>query len=165
VNEITQTQFFGDFSRLNARVDILDRLTPEFYAREVDRIFRRAWLPVASMTDLPSPNSYVVADVPPLKTSLVVARGDDGKVGAFHNVCRHRGARLVKHHSGCRKALTCGFHGWTYATDGRLIGVTDKTQFPDLDPETHGLVPVTTEAWEDYVFVNFAPEPPASLRQ
>ena len=95
------------------------------------------------MTDLPNENCYVVAEVPPLKTSLVVARGDDGKVRAFHNVCRHRGARLVKHQSGCRKALTCGFHGWTYATDGRLIGVTDKTQFSDLDPEQHGLVPVT----------------------
>jgi phenylpropionate dioxygenase-like ring-hydroxylating dioxygenase large terminal subunit len=165
MNEITQTQFFGDFSRLRARIGILDRLAPEFYAREVDRIFRRAWLPVASMTDLPGPNHYVVVDVPPLNASLVVARHDDGTVRAFHNVCRHRGARLVKHPSGCRKALTCGFHGWTYATDGRLIGVTDKTQFSDLDPEQYGLLPVTTEVWEDYVFVNFDANPRGSLRE
>ena len=155
MNEITQTQFFGDFSRLQSSIDIQKRLKPEFYAREVESIFRRAWLPVASMTDLPNDNCYVVADVPPLNTSLIVARGDDGKVRAFHNVCRHRGAQLVKYHSGCRKALTCGFHGWTYATDGRLIGVTDKTQFADLDPERLGLVPVNAEVWEDYVFVYF----------
>ena len=84
----------------------------------------------------------MVVDVPPLGASLIVARGEDGKVRAFHNVCRHRGAELAKDRAGCRKALTCGFHGWTYATDGRLIGVTDKTQFPDLDPEKYGLIPV-----------------------
>src|SRR3954453_18480378 len=100
MNELTQTQFFGDFSRLQSRVDILARLKPGFFAREVEHIFRRAWLPVASATDLPHENSYVVAEVPPLKASLVVARGTDGRVRAFHNICRHRGARLVKHHSG-----------------------------------------------------------------
>jgi phenylpropionate dioxygenase-like ring-hydroxylating dioxygenase large terminal subunit len=165
MNEITQTQFLGDFSRLQSRVDILGRLKPEFYAREVEQIFRRVWLPVASVTDLPEDHSYVVAEVPPLKTSLLIARGPDGKVRSFYNVCRHRGAKLVRNEGGCRKALTCGFHGWTYATDGRLIGVTDKTQFPDLDPEQHGLVPVHTEVWEDYVFVNFDPKPAMSLRQ
>ena len=165
MNEITQTQFLGDFSRLRSRVDIQERLKPEFYACEVESIFRRAWLPIASMTDLPNDNYYVVAEVPPLKTSLIVARGDDGKVRALYNVCRHRGARLVKDQSGCRKALTCGFHGWTYATDGRLIGVTDKTQFSDLDPEQLGLVPVHTEVWEDYVFVNFDPKPRGTLPQ
>jgi phenylpropionate dioxygenase-like ring-hydroxylating dioxygenase large terminal subunit len=165
MNEITQTQFFGDFSRLRSRIDMIARLRPEFYAAEVERIFRRAWLPVVSVTDLPRENCYVVADVPPLNASLIVARGADGRVRAFHNVCRHRGARLVKDHAGCRKALSCGFHGWTYATDGRLIGVTDKTQFADLDPEQHGLVAVTTEAWEDFVFVNFDPEPAQTLDQ
>jgi phenylpropionate dioxygenase-like ring-hydroxylating dioxygenase large terminal subunit len=150
---------------LRSQVDILQRLTPEFFAKEVEQIFRRVWLPVASVTDLPEDNSYVTADVPPLKASLIVARGADGKVRAFHNVCRHRGARLVKDHAGCRKAWSCGFHGWTYATDGRLIGLTDKTQFPDLDPAAHGLIPVHTEVWEDYVFVNFDANPQMTLRQ
>jgi phenylpropionate dioxygenase-like ring-hydroxylating dioxygenase large terminal subunit len=108
MNEITQTQFFGDFSRLRSRIDMMARLRPEFYAAEVERIFRRAWLPVVSVTDLPRENCYVVADVPPLNASLIVARGADGRVRAFHNVCRHRGARLVKDHAGCRKALSCG---------------------------------------------------------
>jgi phenylpropionate dioxygenase-like ring-hydroxylating dioxygenase large terminal subunit len=56
------------------------------------------------------------------------------------------------------------FHGWTFATDGRLIGVTDKTQFPDLDPADTGLIPIHAETWEDYVFVNFDPQPSGSLR-
>jgi phenylpropionate dioxygenase-like ring-hydroxylating dioxygenase large terminal subunit len=166
MTEVTQTQFFGDFSRLQSRVDILKRLEPEFYGQEMERIFRRHWLPVASVTDLPENNSYVVADVPPLNTSLIVARGPDGVVRAFYNICRHRGARLAKDHKGCRKAFSCGFHGWTYATDGRLIGVTDKTQFSaDMDPARHGLIPVHTEVWEDYVFVSFAGTPPMSVKQ
>jgi Rieske 2Fe-2S family protein len=166
MNQVNHTQFLGDFSRLQSRVDIRERLKPEFYATEVERIFRRAWLPVASATDLPTENSYVVADVPPLNTSLIVARGPDRKVRAFYNICRHRGARLARDKAGCRKAFACGFHGWTYGTDGRLIGVTDKTQFPDdLDPSTHGLIPVNTEVWEDYVFVNFDPQPRMSLQQ
>ena len=144
MNEITQTQFFGDFSRLRSRIDILDRLTPEFYAREVERIFRRAWLPVASVTDLPSDEQL-------RRRRRAAAQRLAGR-GARR---RRQGARLPQRlppsrrqagqaiTSGCRKALSCGFHGWTYATDGRLIGVTDKTQFPDLDPEQHGLIPVT----------------------
>lgn len=165
MTEITQTQFFGDFNRLQSRIDILKRLDPAFYGKEIEQIYRRVWLPVASMTDLQEDNAYVVVDVPPVNTSLIVARGQDGVVRAFHNICRHRGARLAKDHKGCRKAFSCGFHGWTYATDGRLIGLTDKTQFPDMDPAQHGLLPVHTEVWEDFVFVNFAEQPPMTLQQ
>jgi len=166
MTEITQTQFFGDFTRLQSRVDIRKRLDPAFYAKEIEQIFRRVWLPVASVTDLPQDNCYVVTDVPPLKSSLIVARGPDGVVRAFHNMCRHRGTRLARDQKGCRKAFSCSFHGWTYATDGRLIGVTDRTQFPaDMDATTLGLIPLHTEVWEDYVFVNFAAEPPMSMKQ
>jgi glycine betaine catabolism A len=166
MTEVTQTQFLGDFTRLQSRVDILQRLDPAFYAKEMEQIFRRVWLPVASLTDLAADNAYVVTDVPPLGTSLIVARGPDGVVRCFHNICRHRGARLAKEPRGCRKAFSCGFHGWTYATDGRLIGVTDRAQFPeDLDPATHGLIPVHTEVWEDYVFACFSEVPPMSLQR
>ena len=113
------------------------------------------------MTDLPNDNCYVVAEVPPLKTSLIVARGDDGKVRPLE---RLPSRRAVKDQSGCRKALTCGFHGWTYATDGRLNQRSPtRRNFPDLDPEQH-LVPVHTEVWEDYVFVNFDPKPRGAFR-
>ncbi|HVZ52918.1 MAG TPA: aromatic ring-hydroxylating dioxygenase subunit alpha [Pseudolabrys sp.] len=165
MNEITQTQFVGDTTRLRPNVNILDRLQPAFYQREIERIFKRSWLPVASLSDVPEKNCFVVADVPPLNTSLIVARGPDLKVRAFYNICRHRGARLVKTSRGCRAAMTCGFHGWTFATDGRLIGLTDKTQFDDIDPNELGLIPVHTEVWEDYVFVNFEEKPTQTLEQ
>lgn len=163
MTEVTQTKFFGDTSQLETVVNLLQRLDPAFYKQETEAIYRDCWLPVASVTDLPEPNTFVVAQVPPLRTSLVVTRDGEGKVHAFHNICRHRGARLVRKDGGCKKAIACGFHGWTYATDGRLIGVTDKTQFEDMDPSKLGLIEVHVEVWEDYVFVNFAETPTVSL--
>jgi glycine betaine catabolism A len=167
MNEILQTQFIGNIEGLKSRINVRERLTPEFYQKEVDEIFRKVWLPVASLTDLPDPHCYVTADVPPLNASFIVARGADGEIRAFYNVCRHRGAAVIRpdHPKGCRKAFSCGFHGWTYSTDGRLIGVTDSTQFEDIDPAMLGLIEVNADTWEDYVFINVDPSPRMSLKQ
>lgn len=163
------TIFRGDTSKLKNVVPVDRRFTPEFYEQERAKIFGRAWLPVASASDLPQKGSYVIAEVPPMKTSLLVVRGDDSVVRAFHNVCRHRGDRLVHAGEGkdfgCRKAFTCGFHGWTYSNTGKLIGVTDESQFLGLDREKFGLVPVHCEEWESLVFVNFDKQPRETLRE
>ena len=95
MNEILQTQFVGNIDGLKSRINIRERMTPEFYQKEADEIFRKVWLPVASLTDLPDPHCYVTADVPPLNASFIVARGADGKIRAFYNVCRHRGAAVI----------------------------------------------------------------------
>ena len=89
------TIFAGDRSRLSQRVQMTERVQPGFHERERERIFRRAWLVAGVTSDLPAPGSYVVTDIPPLKASLLVVRGEDGTVRAFHNVCRHRGDKLV----------------------------------------------------------------------
>ena len=159
------TVFQGDRSRLKSIVPIAERVTPEFHAREVERIFRRAWLVIANVAELKAPGDYLVTDVPPLKASLLVVRGDDGRIRVFHNICRHRGDRLVHTASGNRRAFVCNFHAWSFSSTGKLIGVTDPTQFPGLDREAHGLVPVHSEVWEDMVFVNFDREPRESLRE
>lgn len=162
------TIFRGDTSRLRNTISISERVTPAFHEQERRKIFARAWLPVASVADVPVKGSYIVVEVPPMKTSLLVVRGDDGKVRAFHNVCRHRGDRLVYlgqgKDLGCRKAFTCGFHGWTYNNVGKLIGVTDESQFVGLDKGKHSLIPVHTEEWESLVMVNFDEQPRETLR-
>jgi len=163
------TIFRGDTSRLKNIVPIADRFTPEFHEQERKKIFARSWLPVASASDVPSKGSYIVAEVPPMKTSLLVVRGDDGVVRAFHNVCRHRGDKVVHPRDGAeqgrRKTFACGFHGWTYSNTGKLAAITDETQFVGIDRDKHGLVPVRTEEWESLIFVNFDPEPRESLRE
>ena len=83
-------------------------------------------------------------------------RGDDHQVRAFHNICRHRGAKLVEGARGrCPRALTCPFHGWTYRLDGALTGVPAETTFTHLDKAENGLAPLAMEIWMGFVFVRF----------
>ena len=159
------TIFAGDIDRAASKVALAERFTPEFFEKERERIFRRAWLVAASTTDLPEKGSYYVSEIPPLKASLLIARGEDGKIRAFHNVCRHRGDKLVQTPKGCAKAFTCAFHAWTYSNSGKLLNITDASQFPDLDKGEYGLVPVHCEVWEDVVFVCLDKEPRETLRQ
>jgi phenylpropionate dioxygenase-like ring-hydroxylating dioxygenase large terminal subunit len=159
------TVFRGD-TRLDNVVNLLEKIQPEHFAREVDKIYRRAWLPVTSMSDLPEPGSYVTIAVPPLKASLLITRAADGEVRAFHNVCRHRANKLVPDgEKGCKHRFTCGFHAWSFASDGKLAVVMDESQFVGLDKSRYGLVPVHCEVWEDFVFVNFDPAPRETLAE
>lgn len=156
------TVFRGETSHLKRMVSVPDRICPEGYQREVEHIFKKAWLPTASASDIKENGSYINVDVPPLKTSVIIVRGQDGVVRAFQNVCRHRGDKLV-HKGGCAKQFTCGFHGWRYSTEGALIGVTDETQFPDIDRSKLGLIPVRCEVWNDLIFLNFSKTEPEPL--
>jgi phenylpropionate dioxygenase-like ring-hydroxylating dioxygenase large terminal subunit len=92
-----------------------------------------------------------------LGESIVVIRGDDGEVRAFSNVCRHRGSRLVDGSAGCAKVLTCPYHAWSYARDGRLVGVPHRNEYPGLKTDDLGLHPVDLENWRGFLFVTLEP--------
>ena len=96
-----------------------------------------------------------------LGESVIVMRGDDGEARAFANVCRHRGSRLVDGNGGCAKVLTCPYHAWSYARDGRLVGVPHRQEYPNLEPEKLGLVPVALEQWRGFLFVTLEPGAPS----
>lgn len=160
-----QTLIRGTTAHLRSRVNLLERMQPEYHALEHSRIFRRAWLPIASTHELPEADGYIVVDLPTFNTSLLVTRDADGKVRAFHNICRHRGNRLAVQARGSATRFSCGFHGWTFSSKGELVGVTDADQFTDLDRSNLGLPAVTTEVWETFIFVNFEAAPHGSLRE
>src|SRR3712207_2007200 len=86
--------------------------------------------------------------------SVLVVRGEDGAIRAFRNVCRHRAARLREGRGDCGKAIRCPYHGWTYRTDGSLIGVPEGRGFPGLDKSALGLMPARAETFSGLVFVN-----------
>jgi phenylpropionate dioxygenase-like ring-hydroxylating dioxygenase large terminal subunit len=122
----------------------------ERFAAEINRVLRRTPTPFCPSAALPDTGSYVARDA--ALTPIVAIRGGDGVVRAFRNACRHRGVQLVEG-AGCRKALTCRYHGWTYGLDGQLRGIPDEHGFPGLDKASHGLVAVKAIEKHGMVFV------------
>ncbi|TLY67541.1 MAG: aromatic ring-hydroxylating dioxygenase subunit alpha [Gammaproteobacteria bacterium] len=128
----------------------------EFFERERDCVFRGSWQLVCHLSDVPQPGDFHTFEF--LGESVLVLRGEDGAVRAFHNVCRHRAARLLDGPRGhCGRRITCPYHAWTYGLDGRLLGVPNRDGFTGLNPARHGLVPLEHEVFMGFIFVRFAP--------
>ncbi len=142
---------------------------PAVLSRERERIFAGEWLCVGRTADLPGVGDYITREVPsPHDDSLlsvIVARGDDGEVRAFANVCAHRCAQLVGG-DGSAARFTCPYHAWVYRLDGQCIAApymqgsleADGTVF---DPANHRLAALPTEVWEGFVYVSQAASPTA----
>lgn len=123
---------------------------------EVERseLFRKCWQLACHVSDVPEPGDYMCFDI--VGERALIVRGKDGVVRAFHNVCRHRGSRVVADGQGrCGSALVCPFHGWSYNLDGTLRAVPQKRTLPELDPVEFGLIPLDHEIWNGFVFVRF----------
>src|SRR5690606_735301 len=116
---------------------------PAFLALEKDYLWRRSWLYACHMDELPSAGSYVLWNK--TGTPLVIVRGKDDVVRAFYNTCRHRGAPLVRDKCGKAEGFVCGYHGWTYTLDGRLVNLRDKRDFVGLDMSKRSLLEVRCE--------------------
>jgi choline monooxygenase len=125
---------------------------PDGMAREQAAIFARTWQLAGHVADLAEPGRYVTAQVG--AESALVVRGEDGELRTFRNVCRHRAARLREGRGDCGKAIRCPYHGWTYRTDGSLIGVPEGRGFPGIDKAQLGLLPARAETFAGLVFVN-----------
>ena len=132
---------------------------PEFFERERQAVFRQSWQVVCHLSDVPRPGDFHTFEF--LGESIVVVRTDEG-VRAFHNVCRHRAARLLEGPRGsCGRRITCPYHAWTYALDGRLIGIPQREAFQGLEPARHGLASLEHEVFMGFVFVRLAPGLPS----
>ncbi|GGU94088.1 (2Fe-2S)-binding protein [Actinomadura cremea] len=148
-----------------------DSITPEFFEREKAAIFRRAWLNVGRVERLPRKGSYFTKDVAAANAAIIVVRDREGEVRAFHNICRHRGNKLVwsgdpkQDTAGFCRQFTCKYHGWRYDLDGSLNFIQQEGEFFDVDKSEYGLAPVHCDVWAGFIFVNFAREPEQSLRE
>jgi phenylpropionate dioxygenase-like ring-hydroxylating dioxygenase large terminal subunit len=126
---------------------------PEFLELERERVFRPSWQVICHVSEIPNPGDYQVFDF--LGEMLFAIRGQDGVVRAFHNVCRHRAARLLDGPRGhCARRIICPYHAWSYDLEGKLASVGgDRGAFPDLDIGRESLVPVEMEIYAGFVFV------------
>lgn len=132
---------------------------PEFFEAEKRMFLRSAPQVVCHENDIAEPGEWRTLEY--LGESVIVIRGDDGQARAFANVCRHRGSRLVDGSGGCDRVLTCPYHAWSYARDGRLVGVPHRSEYPGLKPEELGLKPVALENWRGFLFVTLEPGAPS----
>jgi phenylpropionate dioxygenase-like ring-hydroxylating dioxygenase large terminal subunit len=148
-----------------------DSASPATYALEREAIFKRAWLNVGRVEQLPRPGSYFTKELAVAGTSVVVVRDQSGEVRAFHNICRHRGNKLVwtdfprQETSGTARQFACKYHGWRYGLDGACTFVQQEGEFFGLDKADYGLVPVHCDVWAGFVFVNLARAPDWPLRE
>lgn len=132
----------------------------DFFALEKRSIFRTSWQLVCHNSDIPSPGDYHTFDL--LGESVVAIRARDGAVRSFHNVCRHRAARLLDGNKGhCAGRITCPYHAWTYSLEGKLVGVPHRESFRDFHPEHHGLVALEQETFMGFIFIRFEPGLPS----
>ena len=132
---------------------------PEFLEAEKKAFLRAAPQVVCHKSEIAAPGEWRSFEY--LGESVIVIRGDDGEVRAFSNVCRHRGSRLVDGSGGCAKVLTCPYHAWSYARDGKLVGVPHRNEYPGLQTEKLGLFPVALENWRGFLFVTLEPGAPS----
>ena len=122
-------------------------------------IWTKHWLFVAAEAELPEPGDYVTVEVGP--SSVIIVRDDDEEVRAFHNVCRHRGSRILDDACGSVGNLVCPYHHWTYNVDGRLLHA--ENQPATFDRGRFGLKPVHVRNVGGFVFICLADEPPADF--
>ena len=131
---------------------------PQLYASEIDRISSQHWIAVAPLHEFgesdASRTSYRRIDVGPW--SVIVVHREDGSLRAFHNVCRHRGTRLVDRPQGelPKQCLTCPYHAWSYDCDGQLIGAPNMKDVAGFDRSDFGLQPVACEVWAGLIFLH-----------
>ena len=133
--------------------------SPEIFAADLEAIFEQTWLFVGVEPDVPEPGDAMTVDIG--ANAILIVRDDDMQVRAFHNVCRHRGARLVHDEKTTVGNLVCRYHSWTYDLSGALIHAEHMGE--GFDRKCHGLKPVHIRSLEGLIFICLADEPPADF--
>jgi phenylpropionate dioxygenase-like ring-hydroxylating dioxygenase large terminal subunit len=136
----------------------------DYFELEREAIFRRTWLQVGHVCELAEPGSFIVRPVEAAKASILITKGKDGVIRAFHNVCAHRGTQLVQEPAGNRSSFSCPYHAWTYGYDGQLRSAPDFERFY-VDKAQCNLRPVAVEVCAGLIFINLDRSPKQGLSE
>ncbi len=135
----------------------------EEYARDLRDIWYRNWVHVCRSSELAEPRDFRLFRLG--DQEILLLRGEDGDLRAFHNTCRHRGSALRTEDSGRLKSrlIVCPYHAWSYSLDGDLVRVPSKSCPAGFEKADHPLYRVAVAEWRGFVFVNLGAEPGASM--
>jgi phenylpropionate dioxygenase-like ring-hydroxylating dioxygenase large terminal subunit len=132
----------------------------EYVELEKQRLWPKTWLLACREEEVEEVGDYVTFDI--ADESILILRSDKDTVGAFYNVCQHRGRRLKDDYSGnAGKQLVCGFHGWRYLLSGEVLHIVDEQDWaacPQFEKDKLGLKPVRMETWGGWIFVSMDPD-------
>jgi phenylpropionate dioxygenase-like ring-hydroxylating dioxygenase large terminal subunit len=146
-------------------------LSADYARAERDKLWRKVWLQVGRVEELSDVGDFISYEV--LDDSVLVVRAADNSLRAYHNVCAHRGRRLVdtpkdqKHargralpvHEGGSPQFTCAYHGWRYGLDGKSTRVVHKEDWNGaLTSECSGLSKVNLDTWGGWIWINLDPK-------
>ncbi len=126
---------------------------PAFYARELERFYVRRWIAAGRADQIPHAGDYVTRTIG--TESVIVARDGSGSIGAFFNVCRHRGTRLTEQAGGhFVDRIQCPYHAWTYDLQGRLLAAPHMPS--DFCKDAYPLRRADCDLWDGHIFMNLA---------
>ncbi|CAN5808988.1 aromatic ring-hydroxylating dioxygenase subunit alpha [soil metagenome] len=166
------------YAATRAPVDHASTIIPEayrsaaFFEVERRRLFATGWVAVAHLSDVAVPGA--VRTVTVADQSIIIVRDRAGQLRAFHNVCRHRGSRLVITESCQIPRFRCPYHSWAYGLDGTLLGaplfegsgipddqqaIFDTSRLPAFDKADYGLLPAQVATWANLIFVSLESDP------
>jgi choline monooxygenase len=130
--------------------------SPEFYQREVERIWRKTWNFIGSADQICNNGDYFTLNFAGVPT--IVLRDHDGKIRAFANTCRHRGSELLDGKGNC-KLIVCPYHSWSYELNGNLRGTPEMDKTLNFNKADYGLISIAIGTWGNFLFINFDKNP------
>src|SRR3989442_659396 len=128
---------------------------PAVFELEKEKIFARTWQVVGHRSQVANVGDFFTTEL--LGEPLLLVRGAQSELRGFYNVCRHRAGPPAEG-CGSRKLFRCGYHGWTYGLDGKLIRAPEFEGVQEFRPEEFTLAPVRAEEWSNLIFVNLDPD-------
>ena len=135
-------------------------LDADHYERELRAIWYASWIYLCRSEEVARTRDFRVFELG--SQSILVTRGPEGRLRAFHNTCRHRGSQLCTEKAGrfSGPSIVCPYHQWTYALDGRLRGTPHRLESPDFRNDDYPLYGIALEERAGFVFVHLGADPP-----
>jgi choline monooxygenase len=129
---------------------------PAIFEAEKQAIFYRSWHLAGHLGEVAQPGQFITLDV--FEQSILVVRGQDHVLRAFHNVCQHRGNRLVTERRGHVRSFKCAYHAWVFSAAGELRAAPRTERLAGFDKSEFGLKPVRVQAFAGFAYVNLDPD-------